>query len=311
MSVLTFDTNNSDENKRLDMVVFKRINDKSRSFSARLIKTGQVLVNKKNKKSGYRVKTGDIVTIKMPEPESASILPEPIPFEILFEDNDIIIINKPNGLVVHPGPGHPSGTLINALLFHYPDIKDAGDRHGIVHRLDQHTSGCLVIAKNNETHQILSHFFKTRKIFKEYLALVYGRMESRSGKINLPIGRHPVKRKQMFVSQNGRKAETHWQVKKEFQEITLLELILKTGRTHQIRVHCKAIHHPIVGDPVYGKNKKLQGLSRELRPVVKSIKRQMLHSSRLGFKHPKTNKDMIFKAALPEDMRMLVDILTA
>jgi 23S rRNA pseudouridine1911/1915/1917 synthase len=241
--------------------------------------------------------------------------PEPIPIDILYEDDHIIMVNKQPGLVVHPAPGHFSGTLVNGLLYHCPDLGGIGGelRPGIVHRLDKDTSGTLVVAKHAAAHTNLSRQFKSRKIQKQYLALVHGDVKKAAGSIKLPIGRHPVDRKRMStVSPSGRTAETAWSVKEQFQGFALLEVDLKTGRTHQIRVHCAALDHPIVGDTVYRPRKLEKTIARDYRQadkilqVLKSVKRQMLHAWRLSFRHPHTGKVVSFESPLPEDMASII-----
>jgi 23S rRNA pseudouridine1911/1915/1917 synthase len=217
------------------------------------------------------------------------------------------VINKEAGLVVHPAPGHYTGTLVNGLLYHCPDLTGVGGeiRPGIVHRLDKDTSGAIVVAKNDTVHNNLSLQFKSKKIKKKYLALVYGEIESDSGTISLPIGRHPIDRKKMStISRKGRSAETSWRVKERFCGVTFLELSLKTGRTHQIRVHCATINHPIVGDSVYCSRKAVKSL-------IKSIPRQMLHAWCLGFTHPITQKFMSLEAPIPQDMSKVLNELRA
>ena len=235
--------------------------------------------------------------------------PEPIPIDILYQDNDIIVLNKQPGMVVHPAPGHYSGTLVNALLYHCPELEGIGGeiRPGIVHRLDKDTSGVMVVAKNSVAHHDLALQFKLRHIKKKYLALVYGRMQSESGTVSLPIGRHPVDRKKMSIhSRKSRMAETTWRVRKRFSRATLVELGLKTGRTHQIRVHCAAIKHPVVGDSVYGGRKVEKNTTNDL---LRSVPRQMLHAWQLEFTHPTKQKTLCFEAPIPPDMTDILDNL--
>ena len=269
-----------------------------------LIREGAVCVNETLRKPGYRVKAGDVIEGAVPPPEPVAFAPEPMPLSVLYEDSDLIVVNKPPGLVVHPAPGHSSGTLVNGLLYHCPELQGIGtkQRPGIVHRLDKDTSGTLVVAKSGIVHRHLSHQFKSRKVEKRYLALVLGIMESDSGKVNLPIGRHPVHRKKMSTkSAKGRSAETDWKIRERFPNASLLEVVLKTGRTHQIRVHCSAIRHPVIGDPVYG------------RPMIGKFPivphRQMLHAWRLGFTHPVLEKWMQFESPIPEDMKEFMEVL--
>ncbi|MEJ2658709.1 MAG: RluA family pseudouridine synthase [Desulfobacterales bacterium] len=272
----TIHVESTDSGKRLDLYISALISDCSRSVATSLIRDGKIRVQGAAKKAGYRVKTGDEISGCIPPPTPIQFKPEPIPIDILYEDDHIIVVNKQPGLVVHPAPGHYSGTLVNGLLYHCPLIEGIGGalRPGIVHRLDKDTSGVLVVAKNEKAHQHLAKLFKSRQIQKTYLALVYGAMESDSGKISLPIGRHPVDRKKMSIkSRKTRVAETVWQIRERFEPASLIELDLKTGRTHQIRVHCAAIHHPVIGDPVYGRRRTLKnvvhGQEQELSGAIK------------------------------------------
>jgi 23S rRNA pseudouridine1911/1915/1917 synthase len=308
----------SDAGSRLDLFIGTLLAERSRSFAARLIAAGQVRVNGENKKPSHRLRPGDSVSVYLPPPEPAAYSPEPIPLEILFEDPHIVVINKPPGLVVHPAPGHAGGTLVNALLYHCPDLQGIGGerRPGIVHRLDKDTSGTLVAAKNALSLERLARQFKSRTVRKDYLALVHGEMPAESGVVMLPIGRHPLDRKRMSTtSRKPREAETRWRVLRRFREVSLLELGLKTGRTHQIRVHCAAIRHPIVGDPVYGRRHGAaapsSGDSRkpDFQALLSAAKRQMLHAWRLGFEHPQTGEWLDFESRLPEDMKEMIDRL--
>ena len=305
----------SDEGKRLDVLVASFLADCTRTYVAGLIGAKHIRVDGHIRKPGYRVKSGQKISGVIPPPVALEFKPEPIPIEILYEDDHIIMVNKPPGLVVHPAPGHFSGTLVNGLLYHCPDLGGIGGklRPGIVHRLDKDTSGTLVVAKNDAAHTHLSRQFKSRKIQKQYLALVHGDVKKKTGSIKLPIGRHPVDRKRMStVSPKGRMAETAWSVKKQFQGFALLEVDLKTGRTHQIRVLCAALNHPIVGDKVYRPRKLEKTIARDhpqsdkILPLLKSVKRQMLHAWRLSFQHPHTGKAVSFESPLPEDMTDII-----
>jgi 23S rRNA pseudouridine1911/1915/1917 synthase len=293
---------------RSDVYLAGRLPDCSRSFASQLLSSGQFKINGKDGKPGYRLKAGDIVSGRLPEPKPSQFLPEPIPLHVLYEDSDIVVINKPPGLVVHPAPGHPAGTLVNALLHHCPDLGGIGAelRPGIVHRIDKDTSGTLVVAKNAAAVEHLSGQFKQRTVKKDYLALVYGEMPAAAGVIRLPIGRHPLDRKRMSTrSRKGREAETEWRAARRWRGCTLLELRLKTGRTHQIRVHCAAIGRPIVGDPTYGR-RKAAGDSPESQALFGAIRRQMLHAWRLEIVHPRSGEPMRFESPLPEDMKRLI-----
>ena len=240
---------------------------------------------------------------------------EPLPLDILFEDRHLIVLNKPAGMVVHPSAGHPAGTLVNGLLHHCPDLEGIGaeKRPGIVHRLDKDTTGVLVVAKNSAAHQGLSAQFKARLVHKEYLALVAGVPDRANGTIDLPLGRHGQERKKMaVVGHGGREALTLWRVRERFNGAALLTVILKTGRTHQIRVHCLSMGHPIIGDPVYGQRRSVLRQARRLpalHDVINAAKRQMLHAHQLRFTHPFSEVELRFEAALPDDMQSTLDAL--
>ena len=281
-----------------------------------LIRGENVRVGGKHKKPGYRVRAGDEISGHIPPPRLLDCRPEPIDIDIRFEDPHIIVLNKQPGLVVHPAPGNTTGTLVNALLYHCPGLGKIGHviRPGIVHRLDKDTSGPLVVAKTTTAHQNLSDQFKSRKIRKTYLALVYGNPESDVGTIDMPIGRHPKDRKRMStISPTGREALTLWRVKERFTGATLLEVDIRTGRTHQIRVHCAAAGHPVVGDRVYGKRKSADRRCKDksVLDLLNTAPRQMLHAWRLEFSHPATAKKMAFQSPLPQDLSALIDALRA
>jgi 23S rRNA pseudouridine1911/1915/1917 synthase len=310
-SAFTIHVEPTDSGKRLDLYIAALIPDCSRSVATILIRHGNIRVQGAVKKPGYRVRAGDEIHGHIPPPAPILFNPEPIPIDILFEDDHIIVVNKQPGLVVHPAPGHYSGTLVNGLLYHCPLLEGIGTvlRPGIVHRLDKDTSGVLVVAKNDRAHRHLAKLFKSRRIQKKYLALVYGTMESDSGTISLPIGRHPVDRKKMSTkSRKSRVAETAWRIKERFEPASLIELDLKTGRTHQIRVHCAAIHHPVVGDSVYGRKNNWRNSSHG-QDLFGSIKRQMLHAWRLEFLHPATQEMVCFEAPIAIDMQGVIEDL--
>lgn len=300
----------SEVGRRLDLFVAAHVPACSRSFAAHLIGAGHVLVADRAAKPGYRIKSGDRVSVELPPPVSIEAAPEPMDLGILYEDPDLLVIDKKAGVVVHPAPGHASGTLVNALLFHCPDLTGIGGelRPGIVHRLDKDTSGILVVAKNAAAHRHLSAQFKARAVRKQYLALVYGRIAAEKGEIDLPIGRHPTDRKRMStVSRRSRTAQTLWRVAERFEGATLLEMELKTGRTHQIRVHCAALGHPVVGDPVYG-NRRGRRLHRTVAAgdLLSDARRQMLHALRLTLVHPRSGQRLCFESPLPDDMAALL-----
>lgn len=299
-----------DYGKRLDLFVSEHVDSCQRSRTSDLIKSQYIRVNSEFKKPAYKIRPGDIVICIIPPIEPLLFEPEQIPLDILFEDNDIIIINKQPGLVVHPAPGNWTGTLVNGLLYHYPDIQ-AGEepfRPGIVHRLDKDTSGAMVIAKNSKTLFKLSETFRSREVKKEYFAVVYGIVKRDNIISDLPVGRHPIDRKKMSTnSPKGKPAETHFNVQKRFINATLLRCEIKTGRTHQIRVHCEAMGHPIIGDDVYSNKKGQHG--KDLKALTDGIRRQMLHSMHLQFIHPITMEQLSFTAPLPADMFELLSRL--
>jgi 23S rRNA pseudouridine1911/1915/1917 synthase len=302
----------SDAGQRLDVFVSSKRSDCSRSFAATLIQDGRITIQNNIKKPGYRVKSGETIQGCIPVYEPPSLQAEAMPLDILFEDGHLIVIDKPAGLVVHPAPGIDTGTLVNGLLHHCPELggNSAERRPGIVHRLDKDTSGTMVVAKNRMALENLSRQFKERQVQKKYLALVYGNVGSETGTITHPIGRHPVDRKKMsVVSTGGRDAETRWHVKLRYTGATLLELELKTGRTHQIRVHCTSMRHPIVGDHVYtfGKRGKKMRNETGLETLLRSAERQMLHARYLSFIHPVEQRAMSFTAPIPADMQRLLD----
>ncbi|MCL8495648.1 RluA family pseudouridine synthase [Apilactobacillus sp. F1] len=277
-------------NVRLDKSLTDNVEDLSRSRAKSLIEDGLVLVDGQKKKAKYDVKDGDVIQVTIPEPETMNVEPENIDIDIVYEDDDVIVVNKPQGMVVHPSPGHPDHTLVNALLYHSPLSTINGTyRPGIVHRIDKDTSGLLMVAKNNYAHESLSKQLKDKSNIREYIALVHGNIKENSGVINAPIGRSKKDRKKQAIVDDGKNAVTHFKVLERFGgEYTLVSCILETGRTHQIRVHMKYIGHPLAGDPLYGPKNTLKGNG------------QFLHAKKLGFVHPKTNEQMIFEAPLPE-----------
>jgi 23S rRNA pseudouridine1911/1915/1917 synthase len=297
---------------RLDAVVAAHLTQGSRSYAARLIRRGYAQVDGSSRKPSYKVKLSEQIECRLPPPEPIELVAEPLPLDVLFEDRHLIVLNKPPGMVVHPAAGHSGGTLVNGLLYHCPDLEGIGGqkRPGIVHRLDKDTSGVIAVAKTDRAHHELSRQFKARQIRKQYLALVFGSPENDSGRIDLPIGRHPKERKKMStVSTSGREALTVWRVKERFRGAALLEIDLKTGRTHQIRVHCTAMGHPIIGDSVYGRRRSLSRLAKENAPlytILKGAKRQMLHALHLSFDHPATAESLSLSAPLHEDMHAII-----
>lgn len=277
---------------RLDKYLAVTLQDYTRSFLQKQIEEGWVEVNGKKANGKYKVKKDDEITVTIKDPVEVDIVAEDIPINILYEDNDLMIINKPQNMVVHPAPGNYTGTLVNALLYHCKDKLSGinGEiRPGIVHRIDKDTSGLLMIAKNDKAHTGLSELLKTHDITRKYHAIVHGRFKEIEGTVALPIGRSPQDRKKMAIVQGGREAKTDYRVIEQFKDYAHIELTLHTGRTHQIRVHMKAIGHPLLGDPVYGPSKSLFGLDK-----------QMLHAKVIGFKHPITGEEMYFESELPD-----------
>jgi 23S rRNA pseudouridine1911/1915/1917 synthase len=280
---------------RLDRYLAAALPEFSRSRLQALIRAGDVLLEGKIVRARETVRRGDVVRLKIPPPQEIETKAEQIPLEILFEDDELIVINKPAGLVVHPGAGNQEHTLVNALLYHCSNLSGIGgkQRPGIVHRLDKETSGCLVVAKNDASHHELARQFAAREVTKIYLALVSGTPKRRQGIIEAGIGRHPVQRKKMHVDpRRGRAAITEYRVLKSLGGISLLECVLHSGRTHQIRVHLHHLSHPVVGDALYGKKG--------------NAPRQMLHAWKLGFSHPRTGKPMEFEAPIPEDFQAMM-----
>lgn len=308
----TFLVSQEDASKRLDLFLTDSLKALTRSAVKGLIKEGRALVNGKKTKAGLRLKYGEEVSIDLPEPRPQVLKAEDIPLDIIYEDNDIIVVNKQAGLAVHPGAGRFSGTLVNALINHTQDLSDVGGplRLGIVHRIDKDTTGSLVIAKNNLSHLALSRQFKEHTTGRRYLALVWGAFKEDVGTIDLNIGRDSSERKKISTrARRSRKAVTHWRVIGRYTFMTLLELTLETGRTHQIRVHLSAINHPVVGDQVYGKRVAPASMDKAVADKLKSIKRQLLHARTLVIAHPTTGEEMKFKAPLPPDMAQVLELL--
>lgn len=312
MSSFVLDVDVTRVGDRLDAFVASKVAHCSRSFAASLIRQGDITVDGRPKKPGYSIKFGETITGSISRPELPDFLPEAIPLQILFEDSDLIVVSKTPGMVVHPAPGHSGGTLVNALMHHCPDLEGISGnlRPGIVHRLDKDTSGALVAAKNSRSMNHLAKQFKNREVRKKYLALVYGVPQESAGTIDLAIGRHPTERKKMSAtSRTPRPALTHWVVREKFAGTCLLELDIRTGRTHQIRVHCQSMGHPVIGDSVYGNRgavKRLAVISSRMDKLARSARRQMLHARMLRFTHPASGDRLSVTAPVPEDMSELI-----
>ncbi|OFX28946.1 MAG: hypothetical protein A2Z07_00900 [Armatimonadetes bacterium RBG_16_67_12] len=301
--------------RRLDVFLADHLSEVSRARLQALIAAGRVAVapseaegpagavaagRASRLRPSHRVRAGERVTVEIPPVEPTALRPEPIPLEIVYEDGDLLVVDKPAGLTVHPGAGRPTGTLVQAVLSHCPDLPGIGgeQRPGIVHRLDKDTSGLLVVAKTEAALRGLQAQIQARRVRRDYLALVWGRLSRAEGAVDAPIGRDPRHRTRMAVVASGRRAVTHYRVVERFREATLLELRLQTGRTHQIRVHCASLDHPIVGDPVYGR-----------RPNAWGLRRQALHAFRLAFAHPATGAEVIFTVPLPPDIEAALQVL--
>ncbi|RKN86870.1 RluA family pseudouridine synthase [Paenibacillus ginsengarvi] len=301
-SVTQWHIDESQAGERIDKYAAEAVQDDtvSRSQIQQWIRSGDITVNGLAVKPNYKLAAGDIVALTIPEPVEVAIAGEPIPLDIVYEDSDVIVVNKPRGMVVHPAPGHYSGTLVNALLYHCKDLSGINGvlRPGIVHRIDKDTSGLLMAAKNDKAHLSLAAQLKAHTVTRKYTAVVHGKVEHDQGTIDAPIGRDPGDRKKYMVTdKNAKHAVTHFIVTDRLSDYTVMQLKLETGRTHQIRVHMKYIGHPLVGDPVYGRSKG------------NPIEGQALHAQVLGFVHPSTGETLEFEAAIPDDMKFLLEVL--
>lgn len=288
--------------ERIDKFITDSVNDDSisRTQVQEWIKAGAVRVNGNTVKANYKLSSGDQVVVRIPEPEDAAIIAENIPLDIVYEDSDVIVINKPRGMVVHPAPGHSSGTVVNALMYHCKDLSGINGvlRPGIVHRIDKDTSGLLMAAKNDLAHVSLAEQLKEHTVSRKYIALVHGNLPHDQGTIDAPIGRDQNDRKLFTVTEkNSKHSVTHFVVLERLVDYTIVELQLETGRTHQIRVHLKYIGYPLAGDPVYGRNKTV------------ALKGQALHAALLGFKHPRTGEFLEFEVPIPPDMEHVINSL--
>jgi len=295
-----YNVNSEEQGIRIDKII-SNIEELSRTSIQRMIEEGNILVNGNKVKTSYKVLKGDLITIQKEEPKETDLVPQDIPLNIIYEDDDILIINKEKGMVVHPGAGNLDGTLVNAIMAKCKDsLSGIGGkiRPGVVHRIDKDTSGLVIIAKNDKTHIDISEQIKNREVEKTYLALVRGNIKENEAAINMPIGRSSKDRKKMAVDKKGKEALTEFKVLKRYNGFTYIEVKIKTGRTHQIRVHMAEIGYPIVGDEVYSNGRNPFG-----------IKGQMLHAARLGFIHPSTKEKVLFEAPLPEYFEEILDKL--
>lgn len=280
----------TNEKSRIDKFLSKELSEYSRSQIQTWIKDEDVTVNEEAVKANYGLQEGDVITVTPPAPVEIDAIPEDIPLDIVYEDEDVVIVNKPQGMVVHPSAGHQNGTLVNALLYHIKDLSGINGkiRPGIVHRIDKDTSGLLMVAKNDNAHEKLAEQLQERTAKREYIALVHGVIQNDRGTIDAPIGRDPKNRKKFTVIENGKHAVTHFEVIERFAEFTLLRVQLETGRTHQIRVHLEYIGFRMAGDKLYGPRKTLDGNG------------QFLHAASLSFTHPRTEERLTFNAPIPE-----------
>ncbi len=293
------------EGVRLDIFIVDRLKGISRSGIRNLIETGNVLFNGKRVKPHHKVHAGGEVEVFIPSPKETTIAAEKIPLDVLYEDKDLLVINKPAGMIVHPAGRITTGTLVNALLAHCENLSGIGGvlKPGIVHRLDKGTTGCIVVAQNDETHQNLSEQFASRKVRKEYLGIVHGKLLNDSGVLLGLIARHPVHRKRMAVRQDtGREAETRFEVLERYDDFSYVKLILLTGRTHQIRVQMAHLGHPVIGDDLYGRRRPIR--LDEIR-----FERPMIHSWRLAFRHPRTGQVVSMEAPIPDDIELVLNRL--
>ena len=296
-----FIVDESTDHIRIDKYLNELLPDQSRSYIQKLLKDGHILVNNSIIKPNYKVKADDRIQIDIPEPIEANIEAENIPLDIIYEDNDVLIVNKPKEMVVHPAPGNYSGTLVNALMYHCKDSLSNINgvlRPGIVHRIDKNTTGCLIVCKNDQSHNFVADQLSEHSINRIYIGIVCGVLKDDEGTIDAPIGRNKRDRKLMSVNEDGKRAITHYKVLKRFRDYTLMQFKLETGRTHQIRVHMAHINHPLLGDDQYGRQKCKFNLTG-----------QCLHAKTIGFIHPSTKEYVEFEVDEPEYFKHLIDIL--
>lgn len=317
---ITFTADESGAGKRLDAFLTEHIEGWSRSRLQRLIETGDILVNEKEVKASYKIREGDEIDVDLTEAPVAKFEPENIPLNIVFEDDVLAVINKPAGMIVHPGAGVSNGTLANALAYHFgvgvselhgsdeqSNIQDLKSRIGIVHRLDKDTSGLIVVAKDEGVHEALAEQFRNREVYKSYVALVHGNPQENSGTIDRPLARDRWHRTKMTVAANGRSALSIWKVRQRFEKFALVDVEIKTGRTHQIRVHLASINHPVVGDSTYNEGRDNTIADHDIRRAVETLNRFFLHAERLSFTHPKTQERLEFVQAIPAELQTLLE----
>jgi len=323
--VSNFSVAQADTGKRLDAYLSEQIEGWSRSRLQRLIDDGDVLVNQKTAKPSSKLHEGDEIDVDLIEVPAARFEPENIELDIVFEDGSLAVVNKPAGMIVHPGAGVSSGTLANALAFHFgladaelaghpgegrdSKIQNLKTKIGIVHRLDKDTSGLMVVAKTQEVHEALSDQFRDREVFKQYVALVHGATRDNSGRIDKSLARDRWHRTKMTIAANGRNALTVWKVRQRFGKFTLLEVEIKTGRTHQIRVHLASLNHPLVGDTTYNEGRDNTVADSDVNRAIESMKRAFLHAEKLSFRHPATAETMQFSQAMPDELMRFLDII--
>jgi len=317
-SLLNFTTATEDGGKRIDAFLSEKIENWSRSRLQKLVEEGDILVNQAQVKSSYKIREGDEIEVELTELPVETFEPEDIPLNIVYEDEHLAIINKASGMVVHPGAGISSGTLANAVAFHFyknseelriKNYELRNNRVGIVHRLDKDTSGLIVIAKSEEIHEKLNEQFRERTVYKSYIALVHGEIEENKGEIEAPIAREKHNRTKMSIRAHGRYALSHWKVKKRFEKFTLVAVEIKTGRTHQIRVHLASINHPVVGDETYNAGRDKTVKDANVRKAIQNLNRFFLHAEKLSFTHPVTKEWMAFTAPLPIELENFLELI--
>ncbi len=313
--IITLHVPETESGARLDAYLAAHVKDWSRARIKRLIEDGDVIVSGRTAKPSYKLRAHDEIEVELTAPTTSNFAPEDIPVEVIYEDDDLAVINKPAGLVVHPGAGVSSGTLANALAYRFQHLPVRGEgkeqrvRPGIVHRLDKDTSGLIVVARNEAAHENLSDQFRAREVFKSYVALVHGRVAQDQGIINQPIARDPVKRVRMAIVRGGRPAITLYRVRQRYERFTLLDVEIKTGRTHQIRVHLEWLKHPVAGDKVYNAGRDRSVPDTRLRALIAALDRQFLHAEKISFRHPRSGEKMEFTARLPAPLAEFLENL--